>query len=94
MWPSQEWGAGWLPSQPSSVLSAWLLAARFRVNRAYLATVPCLQQPPESSGSPSLPSHQPLMLPGVVLPGAIKGLCIGGRQWQGSGFSPLCLSDF
>lgn len=87
-------GQVWLPSQPSSVLSAWLLAARFQVNRAFLASVPGLLQPPESSGSPSFPSHQPLMLPGIFLPGAIKGLCLGGRQWRGSGFSHLWLSEF
>lgn len=58
-------GQVWLPSRPSGVLSAWLLAARFWVNRACLASVPGLQQPPESSGSPSLPSHQPLTLPGL-----------------------------
>lgn len=54
-----------LPSRPSGILSSWLLAARFRVNRACLASVPSLQQPPESFGSPSLPSHQPLTLPGL-----------------------------
>lgn len=90
-------GQVWLPSWPSSVLSALLLAARFWVNRAHLASIPGMQQPPESSGIPSLPSHPPLTLPGIVLTGAIKGLCIGGRQWRGSGqwwFSRLCLSDF
>ena len=72
----------WLPSQLSHVLSAWLLAAGFRVNGACLASVPGLQQPRESSGSPFLPSHQPLTLPVIVLTGAIKGLCLGGRQCQ------------
>lgn len=90
-------GQIWLPSRPSSVLSVSFLAARFWVNRACLAGIPGMQQPPESSGNPSLPSHPPLTLPGIVLLGAIKGLCVGGRQWRGCGqwwFSHLCLSDF
>lgn len=52
-------GQVWLPSQPSSVLSAWLLAARFRVNRAFLASIPGLLQPPESSGTFLSPATRP-----------------------------------
>lgn len=58
-------GQVWLPCRPSGIFLSWLLAARFQVNRACLASVPSLQQPPKSSGSPSLPSHQPLTLPGL-----------------------------
>ena len=45
----------WLPSQSSSVLSAQLLAAKFRLNGACLASVPGLQQPPRKFWQPLSP---------------------------------------
>lgn len=60
-----EWGQDWPPSQPSSVLPAWLLAAEFGVSEACLASIQGLQQP-------VFPSHQPLTLPGDVPTGSIK----------------------